>query len=398
MRIAVPWLLALALAAGLASSARADSPALRAKRAQAEAVLKRVDALGVRFGRVVDAWDGAQIQLARTKKQLAANERELARARRQNRIAEQRLAAVLVALYEHGTPTLPEIVLGSSSMSDLIDHIEAAHTVDAYDKRVAAEAKRWETTLAATRLELRRVERTRRETVAQLSHERSRIGAMLAQRKRMLASVQSEVSVLQAQEAARQRALLAAARARLAREQAAREAAAREAAARAAATPPPAAAAAATAATTATTTTTDATTGTDPAAATTTTTPAPAPAPSLGPGYPQAAAIALKYLGIPYQWGGASPATGFDCSGLVMYVYAQLGVSLPHQAAAQYGYGVAVPRSELQPGDLVFYDGLSHVAIYIGNGEVVHAPQTGDVVKIAPLSGAGGSYVGARRL
>ena len=110
-----------------------------------------------------------------------------------------------------------------------------------------------------------------------------------------------------------------------------------------------------------------------------TTTPAAVP---VSGGHPEAASIAMKYLGIPYQWGGASPGTGFDCSGLVMYVFAQLGVQLPHFAAGQYGYGSPVSRDQLQPGDLVFFDGLSHVGIYIGNGQMVHAPQTGDVVKI----------------
>jgi cell wall-associated NlpC family hydrolase len=125
----------------------------------------------------------------------------------------------------------------------------------------------------------------------------------------------------------------------------------------------------------------------------------PPPPPLLiGGGHPEAASIALQYLGIPYTWGGASPDTGFDCSGLVMYVFAQLGVQLPHFAAAQYGYGVAVPRDQLQPGDLVFFDGLSHVGIYIGNGQVVHAPHTGTVVSISPLSQFGASYVGARRI
>jgi cell wall-associated NlpC family hydrolase len=81
-----------------------------------------------------------------------------------------------------------------------------------------------------------------------------------------------------------------------------------------------------------------------------------------------------------------------------MYVYAQLGISLPHFAAAQYGYGVPVSRDQLQPGDLVFFENLNHVAIYIGGGQVVHAPSTGDVVKISNISDWGNSYVGARRI
>jgi cell wall-associated NlpC family hydrolase len=112
----------------------------------------------------------------------------------------------------------------------------------------------------------------------------------------------------------------------------------------------------------------------------------------------QAVAIAEQYLGVPYVWGGASPS-GFDCSGLTMYVYAQLGVSLPHNAAAQYGMGTPVPRDALEPGDLVFFDGLGHVGIYVGGGSFIHAPHTGDVVRISSMTGwYSSNYVGARRI
>jgi cell wall-associated NlpC family hydrolase len=108
--------------------------------------------------------------------------------------------------------------------------------------------------------------------------------------------------------------------------------------------------------------------------------------------------IAMRYLGVPYVWGGASPS-GFDCSGLVAYVYAQVGVSLPHYTGAQWNVGVPVARSDLQPGDLVFFDGLGHVGLYIGGGQFIHAPHTGTVVQISSLSGwYSDTYVGARRI
>ncbi len=114
----------------------------------------------------------------------------------------------------------------------------------------------------------------------------------------------------------------------------------------------------------------------------------------------RAVAVAQRYLGTPYRWGGSSPRTGFDCSGFVMYVYGKLGVSLPHNAAAQYRHGTPVSRQALRPGDLVFFNGLGHMGIYVGGGRFIHSPHSGDVVKISSLrdSWYARTWVGARRL
>ncbi|MDD6762560.1 MAG: SH3 domain-containing C40 family peptidase [Clostridiales bacterium] len=111
---------------------------------------------------------------------------------------------------------------------------------------------------------------------------------------------------------------------------------------------------------------------------------------------------AMKYLGVPYVWGGTSPG-GFDCSGLVQYVCNQNGISVPRVAASQRGAGQYVSRENLQPGDLVFFSrggGISHVGIYVGNGNMIHAPQTGDVVKISSIETSYriSSYAGAVRV
>ena len=125
--------------------------------------------------------------------------------------------------------------------------------------------------------------------------------------------------------------------------------------------------------------------------------------PTAGPIGVRAVAIAERFLGVPYVWGGADPATGFDCSGLVMYVYGQLGIDLLHFSGAQYHEGAPVPVEALAPGDLVFFDpgprGPGHVGIYVGGGDFIQAPHTGDVVKISSLSefGYASSYVGAVR-
>jgi cell wall-associated NlpC family hydrolase len=115
---------------------------------------------------------------------------------------------------------------------------------------------------------------------------------------------------------------------------------------------------------------------------------------------PQAVAIAKRYLGIPYVWGGSTPTGGFDCSGLVMYVYKQLGVTLDHYAAWQYLEGQRIAPADLEPGDLVFFepkaDGPGHVGMYVGDGKMINAPHTGDVVRIVSIQGRAG-YVGAVR-
>ena len=193
--------------------------------------------------------------------------------------------------------------------------------------------------------------------VASLAAEKAHIEGQLAQRRQLLSSIQGEIARLRAAEHTRQLALATAARARLA------------------AGPPPSA-------------------GIGIGALT------PDGA-SVVPAsqYSGVVGIAMQYLGTPYVWAGSSPA-GFDCSGFAMYVFAQVGVSLPHYSGAQYAMGVPVSYSQLQPGDLVFFDGLGHVGIYIGGGQFIHSPHTGDVVKISSLGEAyyAGSYVGARRI
>lgn len=107
-------------------------------------------------------------------------------------------------------------------------------------------------------------------------------------------------------------------------------------------------------------------------------------------------AYASNFLGTPYQWGGNGPST-FDCSGYTSYVYSHFGVELPRIASDQQRVGTAVSRDQLQPGDLVFFGSPAHhVGIYVGDGCYIHAPRTGDVVKISPLNRS--DYSGARRV
>jgi cell wall-associated NlpC family hydrolase len=125
--------------------------------------------------------------------------------------------------------------------------------------------------------------------------------------------------------------------------------------------------------------------------------PAPASAPVVADSEAAQVAIstAMGQRGKPYVWAGSGPGS-FDCSGLTAYAFRAAGIPLPHSSRLQSQMGQAVPRDQLQPGDLVFfYSPVSHVGIYIGNGQMVHAPTSGDVVKVAPLMGG---FSGARRI
>jgi cell wall-associated NlpC family hydrolase len=121
------------------------------------------------------------------------------------------------------------------------------------------------------------------------------------------------------------------------------------------------------------------------------------PKPTIGQ---RAAKVALQAVGVPYRWGGSSPAGGFDCSGLVYWAYGRLGVAVPHSSYALYGLGRSVRRSRLRPGDVLFFSGLGHVGLYVGHGRMVHAPQSGRNVEVVPLgrSHYGSRLVAARRL
>jgi cell wall-associated NlpC family hydrolase len=188
--------------------------------------------------------------------------------------------------------------------------------------------------------------------------------AQKAERERLYNSIKSEISTLEAQEAARQLQMAREAQARVAAAQQAQQQAAQATIVGVGAQTPEGA--------------------------------TYVPSSSYGS---QVVSIAMSYIGTPYVWGGAAPG-GFDCSGLVMYSFAQLGVSLPHSSYAQYNYGSYVPYSDLQPGDLVFFDALGHVGLYIGGGEYVDAPYTGAYVRVDSLTSgwALSHYSGARRI
>lgn len=339
-------------------------PGVDAKRAEARQVLADIQALDAQLEKSVEAYNAATIKLDAIKADLRANRREMRVARGNLEVAQGRLASRLRDLYVGGeSASALELFLGSTSFEDLINRLDTIDRVSGEDTQVLNEVKRFRTDVAVRGAQLKRDRESQAQIVAERAAAKQEIESGLAERQRLLSSIRSEITRLKAQEARQQVLLAQQAAARLASQQAAQAQALDAAVVGAAAETPEAAV--------------------------------------LPPArYGGVVGIAMQYLGIPYLWGGASPSTGFDCSGFSMYVFAQVGVSLPHNAAMQYGYGIPVSRDQLEAGDLVFFDNLGHMGIYIGGGQFIHSPHTGDVVKISSMSDSwyAATYVGARRL
>jgi cell wall-associated NlpC family hydrolase len=342
----------------LATAAGAHADPIAGKRAQARSVLVQLQRLDASAQLANSRYRAATAQLHRVDRRLAVNKQALGVARgnltRAQRILEKRLVAIYTSEDQQSSLA---VILGARSLDDLISRIETVNSLSKQDSELIRQVAGFRHQIVVRRTLLRRERSRQRALVSQRAAQRSRIEGRLASERHLYSSVKAQLQQMisqqqEAQAAAAQRARVAA------KVQAA------------------------------------------------------APTGSFGVGDPTAGSvpsghysgvvgIAMQYLGVPYVWGGASPS-GFDCSGLVMYVFAQVGVSLPHYTVGQYNYpsAVSVPRNELQPGDLVFFAGLGHVGIYVGNGQFIHAPHTGDVVRIDSLSGGwySSEYDGAKRI
>ncbi len=360
------FVLVAAAAALLLAVSAASAQTITSKQEQAQAIIAEVEQLDMNLASTIEAWNYANIELDSIDADLEKNARHLVAAKKSLVVAQKRIAKRLRDLYVNGNgDSTLEVLLGARSLDDIVSRLDAIERVSGQDARVLREVKRFKREVETSRARLQDARSDQARIVAAQAAQKEMIESRLAEREQMLASVKEEIQQLQAEERRRAAEAAAQARARIAAQQAAAQAA--------------------------TTSYTDP--YSEPAF---TDVPTGAALPD-GSRSSQVVAIALQYLGIPYVWGGMSPSQGFDCSGLVSYVYAQIGIYLPHHAASMYNQGVPVAYSELAPGDLVFFNGLGHMGMYIGGGQFIHAPHTGDVVRVATLSGYG-SFVGARRV
>jgi peptidoglycan DL-endopeptidase CwlO len=380
------FLASLALLAVLltaAASATAD-PSIQSKRAQAQAVLAQIRLSDSQLEKAIESYNYANDQLAQIDADLNSNAHHLVVAQESLGVAQVHIAERLRALYVNGDGGgAVEIILGAQNLDDLLGRLDMVQRVGDQDARVLGDVEQFRKEVKQRRATLKSARIAQARIVGQRASQKRSIQSQLGERERMLAGIQTEIKQLQAEEARRQVQLAAEARARFAVQQ--RSATVLRV--QAAEVTADDFSSALDAGDGRFSSALDAGDGSSADAA------IPAAPPSQ---YGGVVGVAMQYLGTPYVWGGASPG-GFDCSGFVQYVFNQVGVSLPHHAASQFGYGTPVSTTDLQAGDLVFFDGLGHVGIYIGGGQYIHAPQTGDVVKISNLNEHGG-FVGARRL
>jgi cell wall-associated NlpC family hydrolase len=350
------------VAFGVASAATAEPGPVASKQAEAQSILSQISTIETQLSSAVERWNLANVKLAHIGNDLQRSRFELGVARVNYKQAQIALARQAVDVYtsSDSNSTL-EVLLGASSLDDLLTRIDQVNRVNNERTSVVGDVKVFRRNVAREEAKLHSAQSQQKQIVAQRLAEKGAIESKLAQRNALLQSVRSQIVHLRAVEAAQQAEL-----ARRVRAQQAQQALQTPVASFGSVASPAASVA-----------------------------PIAAPPSSQ---YSGVVGIAMRYLGTPYVWGGASPS-GFDCSGFVMYVYAQMGVSLPHSSYAQYGAGVPVSYGDLQAGDLVFFDGLGHVGIYVGGGMFIHSPHTGDVVKVSSLSGwYSSSFVGARRI
>ena len=351
-RITLLILAALAAALVVGVTAAGADPTVDSKRAEAQRIRAEVEQIYLRVEQAAEAYNLANIQLAQIDADLSSNARHLVVATKSLGVAQVRVAERLRALYVNGDGEgAVEIILGAKSLDDILTRLDVAQRVGEQDAKVLGDVKQFRREVQARRAKLTQARTKQAELVADKAAQKRYADQQLAESRQLLASVQDEIREMEAEE----RAPAGAAR------------------------------------------------GAGPCQAR-----RPAHGGPVGVGRrggrtdgvrvgerrlrPAAVEVhrgrrhrhAVPRRAVRLGW--RQPVRLRLLRASIMYVYAQVGVSLPHNAAMQYGYGVPVGYDQLEAGDLVFFHGLGHVGIYIGGDQFIHAPHTGDVVKISTLS------------
>ena len=401
----------LASAAVVGDVSAQDVGGLQAK---ADQLAQELDQLETRASQLDEQYLSTGQQLTKVQSEIDQNTAAVVDAQSHMDAARARANSYLVSAYM-GAGSGAQLALGTGDPNEAVNQKVLLETLQGDQQQVADDLRAAKMDLADRTAEL---QSSNKELAAQQDKQqaiRSDLEASVAKQQSLLNGANTELrSAIQAEQErraaeaaaraeaqARQAAAQKAAQQAAAQQAAAQQAAAQQAAAQQparpttagvgkapkAAAPAPAAPARAPA-------------PAAPARAPAPPAPKPPPAPVSAPNPRAGAAIAAaqSVMGTPYRWGGGGPG-GFDCSGLTSWAWAQAGVGLPHSSGAQYGATQRVPIDQLQPGDLVFFGSpIHHVGLYIGGGQMIHSPHTGDVVRVGSIYTGGGSLVGGGRV
>jgi cell wall-associated NlpC family hydrolase len=322
-----------------ASPVTSKKAQLREVQAKLQGVYHQVDV-------AVEKYNQATTQLTTVQEQIKENERLLKVAEYNLDVANQQLSARAENMYRTRDVGVVDVLFAANSFDDLVTQLNLMERLGNSDVDTVKSIAAYQRDIKDRRVKLNADKKAAAKLVDETAQQKAEIESLQGKLEQMTAGIKADINRLQEQAAARAQA---------------------------------AAAAAAAAENTGTSTAGGGGTVVDPG----------------GSGHSSVVGIAQRYLGVPYVYGGASPS-GFDCSGLTMYCYAQIGIGLSHGATDQQRSSTPVPLGSLQPGDLVFFGSASyshHVGIYVGGGSMIHAPHTGAVVSYGSI---GGAWIGGR--
>lgn len=330
VRLVALVIIASLLTLSLSSVVQA-TPAIDKAKAQAQALIKLIEQLDEELSAAAEEYDYATQVLKNTQAKVKKTQANITKAEKDLKTAQDLLNKRLVNIYKAGNLNMLNVLLGSTSFSEMISRADQWQRLGQQDSQLVDDVRLYRQDVSDRKIQLETQLKEEQADAVTAEAAKAKVLAQLQKQEKALKGKEKQIAQLKKEEAARQAKLAAQAKARQ-----------KFLASR--------------------------------------------------PGI--VISTAMKYLGVPYVWGGASPR-GFDCSGLVLYCYAKVGISLPHSSRMQYNYGTHVSRSQLKPGDLVFfYNPIHHVGIYIGNGNMINA--TGNHVQIGTVWK--NSYHGATRL
>lgn len=311
------------------------------KQSELQQIKGEVQALDTQLETVTEQYNAENIKADQLRAAISDNQARLNQVQSDMAFRQQVLSSRVRELYMQGNTGMIEVLTESKSTDDFISNLDMVQRVGSGDAAVIQEYLSAKSELDATALNLQDRKDELAATMNNLASQKAQIESGVQQRQKMIAGVESQIAAL------------------IAADEAARAATPRVVSVR-----PPS--------------------------------PSYTPPPLPGGNAADVVRIAYEQLGKPYVYAGSGPNV-FDCSGLVMYVYAQIGISLPHYSYTQYNCGPKVAYEDLQPGDLVFFRSFGHVGMYVGDDTFIHAPSTGDVVKLTRLSSRS-DFCGATRI